>query len=216
MRLVPKRQPMRPEIVVVVFLQLLKTRPRDIEQLELHLGRGDAIGKALDDVLLAAACGLHHLIDRPIAEFRQEPSAEDHGHLIQDDGLLVEEQVLPVGLRLENRQLGRISRASRIARIPRTSSPARTTRPARHLPQLLYDLIDGFSQFVFTLHDMLEFGFELDDVDLLAGVLLLDVGRDGEVVVLGGDVLVGHERGEVLHRLAVREGLEDVGDVGLG
>ena len=68
------------------------------ELLELHLRRRHAIGTALDDVLLAAPCGLHHLIDRAVAIFGKKPFAEHIGHLVKRYRLLVEIEILPVGL----------------------------------------------------------------------------------------------------------------------
>ena len=46
-------------------------------------------------------------------------------------------------------------------------------------------------------HDLRDLGVELLDINDLAGVLLLDVGGDGEVIVLLGNFVVGDEGGEV-------------------
>lgn len=46
-------------------------------------------------------------------------------------------------------------------------------------------------------HDLRDLGVELLNVNDLAGVLLLDVGGDGEVIVLPGNFVVGDEGGKV-------------------
>ena len=54
------------------------------------------------------------------------------------------------------------------------------------------------------------------NVNDLAGVLLLDVGGDGEVIILLGNFVVGDEGGEVRLVGAVKIGRQDRLDVGLG
>ena len=46
-------------------------------------------------------------------------------------------------------------------------------------------------------YDLRDLGVELLDINDLAGVLLLDVGGDGEVIVLPGNFVVGDEGGKV-------------------
>ena len=54
------------------------------------------------------------------------------------------------------------------------------------------------------------------NINDLAGVLLLDVGGDGEVIILLGNFVVGDEGGEVRLVGAVKIGRQDRLDVGLG
>ena len=48
-----------------------------------------------------------------------------------------------------------------------------------------------------TGEDARDLGIQLRDVDDFAGVFLLDVGGDGDVVVVRGDVLVRYELGDM-------------------
>lgn len=65
-------------------------------------------------------------------------------------------------------------------------------------------------------YDLRDLGIELLNVNDLAGVLLLNVGGDGEVIVLPGNFVVGDEGGEVGLVGAVKIGRQDRLDVVLG
>lgn len=65
-------------------------------------------------------------------------------------------------------------------------------------------------------HDLRDLGVELLDINDLAGVLLLDVGGDGEGIVLSGNFVVGDEGGEVRLVGALKIGRQDRLDVVLG
>ena len=92
--------------------------------------------------------GGHHLINRAVAERGEETAREDVGHLIEDDGFLVEPEVFPVGLFSEDGfnivggilflghwgaffRFSRCSRGTRFARISRFTRFARFTRFTR-------------------------------------------------------------------------------------
>jgi type VI protein secretion system component VasA len=55
------------QIVFVVLTQFLETGASDIDELDLHLGGGHAILATLYYILLAATCGLYHLIHSAVA-----------------------------------------------------------------------------------------------------------------------------------------------------
>ena len=86
------------QIVFIVLEQLLNAASRDIEQFQFHLHRCHPVGRPLDNVLLSRAGRLHHLVDGAVAMGGKEAPGESEGHLVEDDGLLIEPEVLPVGL----------------------------------------------------------------------------------------------------------------------
>lgn len=65
-------------------------------------------------------------------------------------------------------------------------------------------------------HDLLDLLVELLDINDLAGVLLFDVGGDGEVIILLGNFVVGDEGGKVRLVGAVQIRGQDRLDVVLG
>ena len=81
---------------------------------------------------------------------------------------------------------------------------------------LRHDLIDLLPQLLFPRYDLRDLGIELLNVNDLAGVLLFDVGGDGEVIVLLGNFVVGDKSGKVGLVGAVKIGRQDRLDVGLG
>ena len=86
----PLLQAVADDIVFVVFEEFLYAGAGYIEELELELHGGDAIGRALDDVLLARACGLHHLVYGAVSVGGKEAAGEGVGHLVEHYGLLIE------------------------------------------------------------------------------------------------------------------------------
>ena len=99
----PADERMRREIVDVILLQLFYARARHIQKLQFHFRRRDAVRKTLHDVLLAASRGLHHLIHRAVAVFRQEAAAKRDRHLVENDALAVVVEVFPLRLVLQDR-----------------------------------------------------------------------------------------------------------------
>jgi len=78
----PFRRVMRFQIVEIVFQEFIQRRARHVGELDFRFLAGAAGRAALGDVLLAAARGLRHLIDRSVAARRQEAAAEGDGPLI--------------------------------------------------------------------------------------------------------------------------------------
>lgn len=88
---------------------------------------------------------------------------------------------------------------------------------SHNLPlNLCHNLLNFLPQHLLPCHDLFDFGVEFDDVDDLPGVLLFYIGGDGQVVVLLGDFVVGHQAGEVGLVLPLGEGVQDGLDVFFG
>ena len=86
---------MRVEVVLIVGAEFLKASASHIQQLYLHLRACLSVLAALHDVLLAGACGLHHLVNGAVAVGREEAMAELHRQLIDCIALTVEVKLLP-------------------------------------------------------------------------------------------------------------------------
>lgn len=71
------------------------------------------------------------------------------------------------------------------------------------------DFVDFLPQLVAVGHDVGKLGVEGFDINLLAVVFLLHIAADGEVVVVGGNVFVALQGGEVRHVLAPCVGLHN-------
>ena len=94
----PSHELMNGEVVGVVFLEFLYAGAGHVEQFEFHFHGCYPVGGAFHNVLFARACCLYHLIDSAIAKRWKEALSENHCELIEHRCLLVEPEVLPVGL----------------------------------------------------------------------------------------------------------------------
>ena len=72
----PERQAGVLEVVKIVFEEFAVAALGDIQQFDLTFHAGAAVLAALDDVLLAAAGGLHHLVDGAVAVLLEETFAK--------------------------------------------------------------------------------------------------------------------------------------------
>ena len=85
----PFRESVAREEILVIFEKLGERCARHAGQLDFGLLRSSARARAFGDVLLAAARGLDHLIDRAIAVRRQKTTTKGDRALIDDFALLV-------------------------------------------------------------------------------------------------------------------------------
>ena len=81
---------------------------------------------------------------------------------------------------------------------------------------LCHDLINFLPQLLLPRYDLRDLGVELLNINDLAGVLLLDVGGDGEVIILPGNFVMGDEGGKVRLARAAQIRRQDRLDVVLG
>ena len=91
----PLRLAVRAEVVFVVGAQLDEAGLGYVDEADFGLGVGGRGGDALGNVLLAAACGLDHLVDGAIAG-RKELPAKENRDIVDGFGLLVTDEVLEV------------------------------------------------------------------------------------------------------------------------
>ena len=97
MPLLPQGDVKTLDIVEIVFKQFAATPARDAHQLNLALHRCLAVDAGLDNVLLAAARRLHHLVDCAVTPLLEISLAEDLSELVQDIGAMIKTQLLVVG-----------------------------------------------------------------------------------------------------------------------
>ena len=69
--------------------------------------------------------------------------------------------------------------------------------------QFLDDGLDLLVQFVAFCYEGFELGIDLGDIDHLAGVFLLHIAGDREVAVVGKDIVVLHQLGQILLVLTI-------------
>ena len=90
---------MRLEIVQIVLLKFIQCGSCDVGELDFRLLACAARRASLGYVLLAAPCGLNHLIHRAVAMRRQKPSAEKHRALIYHIALVVNDEIAESSMR---------------------------------------------------------------------------------------------------------------------
>lgn len=67
------------------------------------------------------------------------------------------------------------------------------------------NLINLVPQNLFPRHNALDFCVQLGNVDDLAGILLLHIGGYRQVIILRGNLVIGHKAAEIVLILAVNE-----------
>jgi hypothetical protein len=86
------------EVVLVVSPEFFQRRASHVQQFQLHLCGSHPIGKAFDDVLLARAGSLYHLVNSSVAFAGKKPLRKVVGERVQHLALLVEEEVFVLHL----------------------------------------------------------------------------------------------------------------------
>ena len=86
---VPLCQMMALQIVQIILKQFLVTATRNAQKLKFRLCRCLSVTAALSDILLSAACRLHHLVNGAVTIFRKITATEPTRKLIQHIATLI-------------------------------------------------------------------------------------------------------------------------------
>lgn len=112
----PDRKGAHLEMILRILPQPPETPARYVEKPKVRLGQDHAVDASIENILISGTCSPDQLLDRTVAKLWEETAAESCGQLAKDVGLPMEEEVRPLGLRMEIAKIG-VARDARNASV---------------------------------------------------------------------------------------------------